>query len=154
MHSIHGVAAFLSRFIVLTRDEIRWHHDASELNSNTFIGRAKLAHIYDTMRGPKQQGPKKQGIWSLRVNISMHQTMKKKEAGRRTLIFGCESELIRDKWLAAIDYLKTKAMFDLYQKKNSLVNFMGYEKNDDVKEHEEEELDINDLLYEFGMKLK
>ena len=80
--------------------------------------------------------------------------MKKKEAGRRTLIFGCESELIRDKWLAAIDYLKTKAMFDLYQKKNSLVNFMGYEKNDDVKEHEEEELDINDLLYEFGMKLK
>eukprot|EP00353_Schmidingerella_taraikaensis_P003927 CAMPEP_0185574322 /NCGR_PEP_ID=MMETSP0434-20130131/5811_1 /TAXON_ID=626734 ORGANISM="Favella taraikaensis, Strain Fe Narragansett Bay" /NCGR_SAMPLE_ID=MMETSP0434 /ASSEMBLY_ACC=CAM_ASM_000379 /LENGTH=68 /DNA_ID=CAMNT_0028190853 /DNA_START=602 /DNA_END=808 /DNA_ORIENTATION=+ len=67
--------------------------------------------------------------------VSMHITRKKAEAGRRTIIIACETELKRDRWLAAIDFLKTKAIFDAYAKNNTLVNFMGdrneEEKNED-----------------------
>ena len=73
-------------------------------------------------------------------------------AGRRTIIIACKSELIRDRWLAAIEYLKTKAIFDAYAKKNTLVNFMG-DQHQEQKEQENEEMDMNDLLYDFGGKL-
>ena len=63
------------------------------------------------------------------------------------------SELDRDRWLAAIDFLKTKAIFDTYAKKNSLVNFMG-DQHQEADEQEQDETDMNDLLYDFGGKLK
>jgi len=50
---------------------------------------------------------------------------KKKESGKRILIFACETTYDRDRWIAAIDYLKTKAIYEAYSKNNKLVSFMG-----------------------------
>ena len=61
----------------------------------------------------------------------MHSTRKNPLAGRRTIVLAFESELARDGWFSAIDYLKTKAIFDSYQKRNTLVNFIGHEKNEE-----------------------
>lgn len=77
----------------------------------------------------------------------------KKEADRRTLKLAAESSRVRDKWVAAIDYLKTKAIYDAYSKSNQLVNFMGPE-NDKKEDQDADELDVNELLYDFGGKLK
>ena len=55
--------------------------------------------------------------------------------------------------MIAIDYLKTRAIYDAYAKKNALVNFMNPSIEEDNKE-EGEERDHGDLLYEFGDQLK
>lgn len=42
----------------------------------------------------------------------MHETRKKKEAGRQTIMVASQSILVRDRWLAAINFLKLRAIFD------------------------------------------
>jgi len=59
------------------------------------------------------------------MGVSMWINEKKKESGKRILIFACETTYDRDRWIAAIDYLKTKAIYEAYSKNNKLVSFMG-----------------------------
>ena len=59
------------------------------------------------------------------IDVSLHFTRKKKEAGRRSIIFGCNSEHECDMWMAAIEFLKTKAIYDAYAKQNLFVNLSG-----------------------------
>lgn len=35
-----------------------------------------------------------------------------------------KTEQERDKWMAAIDYLKTRAIYDQYAKKNHMIHFV------------------------------
>lgn len=37
---------------------------------------------------------------------------------KRDIAFSCDTEEARDKWIIAIDFLKTKAIYDAYAKKN------------------------------------
>ena len=73
------------------------------------------------------------------------------------MIFSCKKPFDRDKWIAAIDYLKTRAIYEAYSKNNRLVSFMhanneyklGKEKDEDHNE-----MDKSELLYDFGEQLK
>lgn len=57
--------------------------------------------------------------------------------------------------MIAIDYLKTRAIYDAYAKKNTLVNFINSSsKNEEKKQDEDNERDLSDLLYDFGDQLK
>ena len=40
------------------------------------------------------------------------------EKGKREFFFSCDDVLTRDKWMIAIDFLKTKAVYDAYSRKN------------------------------------
>ena len=69
------------------------------------------------------------------------------------MTFSCETVFIRDKWIAAIDYLKTRSIYDSYVKNNQLVNFTGCDKpEENVKK--QEVLNIGALLHNFGDNMK
>lgn len=85
----------------------------------------------------------------------MHYNKLDQECGKREILFGCESEQQRDKWMAAIEYLKTRAIYDSYAKKHTLVNFIGQKTNEERKEDEAwNDKDNTNFLYDFGEKLK
>lgn len=77
----------------------------------------------------------------------MHIDKKKKLCGRRTILIRFPSEIDRDRWMATIDYLKTRAIHNEYVKKYKLVNFLGHkdlhEKNDGI----ESDTKDNDMFY-------
>ena len=68
---------------------------------------------------------------SFRISVSVHINEKGKEAGKRDITFSCHSPQDRDRWIAAIDYLKTRSIYDAYAKKNTLVNFLGHDKKEE-----------------------
>lgn len=85
----------------------------------------------------------------------MTQTRNNKERGKDTLIFGCHSELDRDRWIAAIDYLKIKSGYDVYKKRNSLINFLGRDEKDESSDNSEDAgYNFDELIYDFGKKFK
>lgn len=59
------------------------------------------------------------------ISVTMYYDRKKEEKPKRDIFFSCNTPQERDKWMIAIDYLKTRAIFDAYAKKNSLVNFIS-----------------------------
>ena len=75
------------------------------------------------------------------------------EQRKRDIWFSCDREEDRDRWMIAIDYLKTRAIYDAYAKKNTLVNFLS-NNNEDEKKDEHEDRDLSNLLYDFGEQLK
>ena len=48
---------------------------------------------------------------------------KGEDKGRREFFFSCQNEIMRDKWMIAIDFLKTKAIYDAYTSKNRNIDF-------------------------------
>ena len=71
---------------------------------------------------------------SFRLGVSLHINVKGKEAGKRDITFSCKTKEARDRWVAAIDYLKTRSIYDVYAKKNALVNFLGNDRREELKE--------------------
>lgn len=61
---------------------------------------------------------------------------------------------MRDKWLAAIDFLKLRAIYESYKSKNSLVNFFMGASEEVKRDGEDDQRDMNELLYDFGGKYK
>ena len=98
----------------------------------------------------------KLGYPSICLGVSMHETSRKKEAGKQDIIFAYHAIQDRDKWTAAIDYLKTRAIYHAYAKKNKLVSLGMI--NECKAEHEDKiespQMDINSLLYDFGDNFK
>mgnify|MGYP007004933629 CR=1 FL=1 len=72
------------------------------------------------------------------------------------MIFSCRNTFDRDKWIAAIDYLKTRAIYEAYAKNNRLVSFMSTntQQKKDKSGDDDIEMDKADLLYDFGEQLK
>ena len=59
------------------------------------------------------------------ISVTMYLDKGKNEKPKRDIYFSCDSAEERDKWMIAIDYLKTRAIFDAYAKKNKVVNFIS-----------------------------
>jgi len=127
VHKINSIEAKPGnqRLLMLTRDSIRWYHDVNSAMADNYLGSAKLSFIYETMKVPATQGKQNQApLYAFLLEVSMHKTQKSKYAGRQTIILASESVLLRDQWLAAIDYLKLRANYDAYRKNNQLVHFL------------------------------
>ena len=90
------------------------------------------------------------------ISVTMWYDRDKKEKPKRDLFFSCDTREERDKWMTAIDYLKTRAIFDAYAKKNTLVNFISAKKEEEGTNEDDQhgERDLSDLLYDFGEQLK
>lgn len=84
------------------------------------MGCVKLPFIYDVVRSKQVRNEKP----SFMISVTMYYDRKKDEKPKRDIYFSCDSAEERDKWIIAIDYLKTRAIFDAYAKKNTLVNFI------------------------------
>lgn len=89
------------------------------------------------------------------ISVTMYFDKKGEEKGKRDIFFSCDTAEIRDKWMIAIDYLKTRAIYDAYAKKNTLANFFAQSNEEENKAREDhEERDLSNLLYDFGDQLK
>ena len=122
------------------------------MREDNFHGAVKLPFIYEVVK-MSMFGTDA----SFRLGVSLYEDRKKTLAGKRDLIFTCHTPFDRDKWIAAIDYLKTRAIYESYSKNNRLVSFMSTsnEKNQDKdKDDDNNEMDKSDLLYDFGEQLK
>ena len=84
----------------------------------------------------------------------MHKDKKKNLCGRRTILIRFPSAIDRDRWMATIDYLKTRAIHNEYVRKYKLVNFLGHKDLHEENDGIEGDTKDNDMLYEFSEKFK
>ena len=110
------------RILTLTQFELRWYHDNDiEFANDEFLGRVELPFIYAIVKS-KQAGNTRP---SFMISVTMYYDKKDEEQRKRDIFFSCDTEEARDRWMIAIDYLKTRAIYDAYAKKNTLVNFLS-----------------------------
>ena len=76
--------------------------------TNNYRGCAKLQDILEVTKLNLKGGRP-----SFRMKVFKYDSNnKKEEAGKRNLTFSCDTVFTRDKWIAAIDYLKTRGIYD------------------------------------------
>ena len=139
-----------NRYVTLTQYDIKWYKSAANVRTGKFDGCIKFSFIFEMKKVFVLNG-----MPSFTLGVSLYETLQTQEAGKRRITFTCQTAQIRDKWFASIDYLRCKAVYDTYTKSNSLVNFMGLANHEERKKVEEkEEMDLSDLLYDFGDNLK
>ena len=138
-------------FLTLNQFELTWYESEEDAANDKFSGRVQLRYIFEVVKVTD-----KLGYPSICLGVSMHETSRKKEAGKQDIIFAYHAIQDRDKWTAAIDYLKTRAIYHAYAKKNKLVSLGMI--NECKAEHEDKtespQVDINSLLYDFGDNFK
>lgn len=136
------------RLCSLTQFTLKWYHnDQKEFEEDKYMGLVKLPFIYEVVRSRQAHNERP----SFMISVTMYHDRKNEEKGKRDLFFACETAEIRDKWMIAIDYLKTRAIYDAYAKKNTLSNFFA-QSNDEEKKTDEhhDDRDLSNLLYDFG----
>ena len=110
------------RICSLTQFAIKWYHnDAREFEEDKFMGMVKLPFIYDVVKSKQAHNERP----SFMISVTMYYDKKNEEKGKRDIFFSCDTPETRDKWMIAIDYLKTRAIYDAYAKKNTLANFFA-----------------------------
>ena len=57
----------------------------------------------------------------------------------RDIIFSCDSDEARDKWIISIEYLKTKAIYDAYAAKNRNIGFNQTKPDDMIPKNTDDE---------------
>lgn len=87
------------------------------------MGQVNLPFIYEVVKS-KQAGNERP---SFMISVTMYLDKKREEKSKRDIFFSCDTEQARDQWVVAIDYLKTRAIYDAYAKKNTLVSFINHE---------------------------
>ena len=114
------------------------------------MGLVNLPFIYEVVKS-KQAGNERP---SFMISVTMYLDKKGEEKPKRDIFFSCDTEQARDQWMVAIDYLKTRAIYDAYAKKNTLVSFINHEAEEEQDKEEHNERDLSNLLYDFGEQLK
>jgi hypothetical protein len=67
------------------------------------------------------------------ISVTMFYDKAGAEKSKRDIFFSCDTDQERDKWIIAIDYLKTRAIYDAYAKKSSLVGFINHDAEEEHK---------------------
>ena len=115
------------------------------------MGLVKLPFIYEVVKSKQAHNERP----SFMISVTMYLDKKNEEKGKRDIFFSCDTPEMRDKWMIAIDYLKTRAIYDAYAKKNTLANFFAQSNEEENKSGDDhEERDLSNLLYDFGDQLK
>ena len=81
------------------------------------MGEVELNFIYQVMKSSQVRNERPTFL----ISVTMYKK-NGKEMPKRDIAFSCDTEEARDKWIIAIDFLKTKAIYDEYAKKNQCVN--------------------------------
>ena len=101
------------------------------------MGRVELPFIYEIVKSKQARNERP----AFSISVTMWTDRDGKEKGKRAIYFSCDDETTRDRWMTAIDYLKTRAIYDAYAKKNTLVNFVTHTAEEENKDGEGEERD-------------
>ena len=105
---------------MLTANELKWYSKEEDVKTDSFRAMIKLRFIHEIVKLSVQDSTP-----SFRIGVSMYYDADHKEQSKRDVTLSCYSCQDRDRWVAAIEYLKTRIIYDEYTKKNTLVNFLG-----------------------------
>ena len=135
------------RIVSLTQQCLKWYHNNEhEFEIDKYMGKVDPPFIYDVVKS-KQHGNERPAFM---ISVTMYIDKKGEEKSKRNIFFSCDTDEQRDRWIIAIDYLKTRAIYDAYAKKNALVNFINSGNEEEKKTEEHVEKDLSGLLYDFG----
>ena len=116
---------------------------------NSFLGCVNLPFVYQVIKTELSNTSRP----CFSISVSMSIDNKKREQGKCDLIFSCDSVEARDRWMACIDYLKTKAIFDAYSKNNYFINLSAPKRP--VKHNDQDgEYDEDYLVPDFGKNFR
>ena len=140
------------RLVTLDATKLQWFHDDGELQEGKFLGSIELRFVYNVIKSYQQHTDKP----TFMIEVTMWTDKRGEEKGKRDFFFSCDDVLTRDRWLIAIDFLKTKAVYDAYSRKNRDVQFgnNAQEKKEETNHEEVDRVDMASLLYDFGSSLK
>ena len=99
-----------SRLIILTAKNLCWYHNESEFYNSKPLGKIPLEFVYKNIKSFQVRNNRP----TFMLSVTMWTDKKGKEKGRREFFFSCDTENLRDKWMIAIDFLKTRATYDTY----------------------------------------
>ena len=122
------------RLVTLTSNELSWYHNEQERLDRKPQGQIELEFIYTVVKSYQVHNDRPAFL----ISVTMYKDKKGNNVvDNRDIIFSAETDEIRDKWIIAIEYLKTKAIYDAYAAKNRNVGFnaMG-DTNDLPKNHD------------------
>ena len=124
------------RICSLTQFTLKWYHnDQREFDEDKFMGLVKLPFIYEVVKSKQAHNERP----SFMISVTMYHDKKNEEKGKRDIFFSCDTTEIRDKWMIAIDYLKTRAIYDAYANKNTLANLFAHTNEEEKKDGEDHE---------------
>ena len=103
----------VEKYITLNQFQLNLYQNKENYIRDKFTLRVKLQYIFEVTKVTDKEGNP-----GFCLGVSMHSTKWKKEAGKRDITFVCKVTEDRDKWTASIDYLKTRAIYQAYAKKN------------------------------------
>ena len=141
------------RLCTLDAEKLQWFHDDHELQTGKYLGSIELRFVYSVLKSYQEHNTRP----AFMLGVTMYRDKTHKEVEKkREFFFSCADVLTRDKWMIAIEFLKTKAVYDAYAAKNSNVNFAttNLEKEEEQNHEEEHRMDMASLLYDFGTNLK
>ena len=141
------------RLCTLDAAKLQWFHDDAELQAGkTVLGSIELRFIYNVIKSYQDHNDRP----AFMLGATMWTDKKGEEKSKREFFFSCHDVLTRDKWMIAIEFLKTKAVYDAYSAKNSNVNFTlkAHDQEEEQNHEEEHRVDMASLLYDFGPNLK
>ena len=104
----------------MTTQWLRWYHDRDEYNGGTFLGSIPLKLIYAVVPARMKTG--KTNCFSIST-ASWYSGKSDKEKDKRDFYFSPSSENLRDEWIAAIEFLRTKAIYENFARQNCAVSF-------------------------------
>ena len=108
-----------TRICTLTAKELQWFHNDAELQSKRPLGSINLEFIYGVFKSFQVHNDRP----TFMLSVTMWADKNGIEHGKRDFFFSCDDEISRDKWIIAIEYLKTKAIYDAYANQNSHIGF-------------------------------
>jgi hypothetical protein len=138
--------------VTLTSNELRWYHNEQERIDRKPLGAIELEFIYSVVKSYQVHNDRPAFL----ISVTMFKDKKGNNVvNNRDVIFSADTDEIRDKWIIAIEYLKTKAIYDAYAAKNRNVGFnaMGTA-NDMPQNHDNDRFNKQSLLVDFGFALK
>jgi hypothetical protein len=92
---------------------------------------------------------------STAFSISTSNWIKKRggrDKGQRDFFYAAKTVVERDEWMAAIDFMRTKAMYEAYAAKNIPIKFPLQNEGEELSD--EEEYNTNEIMYDFGKNFK
>lgn len=107
------------RLVAMTAKELCWYHDEAELEDQEPLGKITLEFIYNIFKSFQVHNDRP----TFMLSVTMWTNKKGENKGRREFFFSCDNEILRDRWMIAIDYLKTKAIYDSYTQRNRNIDF-------------------------------
>ena len=97
------------KWVTLSQTHLKWYNTKDLLDHDKYSGLVKLTFIFEVSNVTVKDTDD-----SFRLGVSLYEQRGKEHAGKRDLIFTCKNSFERDKWIAWIDYLKTRAIYDAY----------------------------------------